>query len=79
MIQANDTMSFSVIPNELKDEALGIYKLMTVASGIIGPLLFGLLSEYVWIFAPIVLFPLMTILSGVLYKYIVQPTQAKNI
>ena len=79
MIQANDTMSFSIIPAEMKDEAMGIYKLMTVASGIVGPLLFGLLSEYVWIFAPIFLFPLLTILSGVIFKSMIRPTLAKNI
>ncbi len=74
MIQATDTISLSVIPLELKNEALGIYKFVTVASGILGPLLFGLLSEYIWVLAPFLLFPLASIVSGGIYKYMIQPS-----
>jgi len=78
MIQTTDTMSLSVIPPEMKNEALGIYKVITVASGILGPVVFGLMSEYIWVLAPFILFPIASIVSGSIYKYLIKPALKIN-
>jgi MFS transporter, DHA1 family, multidrug resistance protein len=66
--QANDTLSISFLDDDIKGEAMGIYKLVGFLGGIFGPLLYGIITDFVWELGAIIMFPLMIVISFIIYR-----------
>jgi MFS family permease len=67
VIQANDTISLYFIPKETKGTAIGILKFFMLGASTAGPLIFGLIADYIGPFAPLLFFPAMLLVTIVTY------------
>jgi len=75
MIQSTDTISISLIPEEVKSELLGIYRIITILGNIIGPALFGLMVDYLWPFLPGFLMLALILVSMFIYMKLIKKSQ----
>jgi len=71
VIQANDTLSLNFVPKVIKGTAIGILKFFTIGAATAGPLLFGLIGDFLGTFIPLIGFPLMLVVVGTVYWILV--------
>ncbi len=77
LMQSADAISHKLIPNEHKSNLASIYRFVGIAGNIIGPVLFGAITDYVWIYSPGLFVIIALIISELLYwKWI---SKAQNI
>jgi MFS family permease len=80
VIQANDTISLYFVPKEIKGTAIGILKFFMLGASTVGPLIFGLIADYIGPFTPLLFFPFMLLITVIVYwSLIYRKISAKNI
>ena len=80
IIQANDTISLYFIPKQIKWTVIGILKFFLLGASTLGPLIFGLVGDFIAPFAPLVFFPIMLFVSSFSYWLLIyRNISSKNI
>ncbi len=72
VMQSTDTINISLIPEDYKSELLGIYRIIAILGGIIGPTLFGLMVDFIWPFFPGIFSLFLIFLSVLIYRKMVK-------
>ena len=75
MLQSTDTINITLVPEELKSELLGIYRIVAILGNIIGPALFGLMVDYLWPFLPGFFILIMILASMFIYMKMIKKSQ----
>jgi len=79
IMQSTDAISHKLIPPEYKTNLVSIYRFVGILGNIMGPVLFGLLTDYIWIYSPGYFFIIGLILVEVLYWKWISKEQAVRI
>jgi MFS family permease len=67
VLQSADSISHKLTPQEHKSNLVSIYRIVGIVGQIIGPALFGLFIDYLWIYSPGYFIILLLIFMEILY------------
>ena len=67
IMQSSDAISHKLIPLEHKTNLVSIYRFVGLVGNILGPILFGLMVDYIWVYSPGIFFAIGLLFVELLY------------
>ncbi len=79
VLQSADSISHKLIPQEHKSNLVSIYRFVGIIGNILGPVLFGAMTDYIWIYSPGLFIILILIFLELIYwKWISKNQSPEN-